>query len=357
MPTALETAIEAQRRRRSGPARHQPAEPPPFSFASLVRSQLRDPAIELQPGEGERERRACEALRAALPEAHRRRSGLPVPMAATSAPLLQNPAPSVVESVLRPTLVLERLGAQRAEVGPGLDGRAQIAPTTVSAGWSDPSTGEEHTSSEFSLGASNVRPRELSAHVSMPRRLLRGGQQVERLLRELLAEATGSEYERAAIAGSGKNGQPLGIARLHETGASGSTPMAGGTATYAEATAALQLAIDGGARLSRCGFLLPDSDFEQYAQTAGPQGQPMLLPGTDGTYLLAGRTAAFSPFLPAGYLIAGEFGQVRLTWQGDPWLLSNPYTQAHKGITKISIYDCFDVTVARPRLLHALIPA
>jgi len=344
-------------RKRSGPARHQPqAEPAGFSFAALVRSQLRDPLIELAPDEGLRERRMIDAATALVPKQYRR-DGLMLPMAATAAPLLQNPAASEIERVVRPETVLEALGAQRRTLPQGWDSRASVVPTRVASGWSDPTTGVETLTSETVLGASFAKPREVSAHVEMSRRLLRSGREAEALLRDAISEAVGSEIERASIAGSGKQGQPLGLAFVHETGASGATAMAGATATYAETLGALQAVIDNGARLRRCAFLLPDADAEGYLAAAGASGEPMLREAGDGFYTLAGRPAAFSPFLPSGYLIAGEFGQVRMTWQGAPFVMVNPYTQAHKGITKLSIYDCFDCTVARPSFLHTLTPA
>lgn len=340
----------APARHREGPPKQQQG----YSLSALIRSKLHDPQLDVRAGEGDNEARVSDAILATVPESLRVRGAMAMPYRPSAAVLTGNaPAPGALApsrldmgQVLRPVLALERLGARRVELPEGYAGRSVTSPVSITAGWSDPQTGETVPAQQFALGATNVTLRELTVEVELSRLLLRQSTRTESLVRELFRVACEGEHERATIAGTGRNGQPLGLVTMAESGILPTSPAVGSLPTYSELTAGLQVALDAGAHLRRSGWLLPMADWDDYQVLQHPGGYPALVNGT-----LAGRPVEFSPFLPSGKAIAGEFAELEVTYQGAPQMLVNPYTKANMSITKISIFDYIDATVRRPSLL------
>lgn len=252
--------------------------------------------------------------------------------------------------ILRPETALGRLGAVRRDLPFGWVSNLDVAPGRVTAGWSDPITGEAPPVQEFNLGTSRAKPRELVVEVEASRRMLRWVPQAEQLLLDALGEAAESETERVALVGTGKDGQPLGLLQLQGAAPVQAQAVAGAVPTYSELTTGLQLALDAGARLRRCGFLLSLADHDALVQLERPGGHPALVEGPEG-WTLAGRPVEFSAWVPSGQAVCGEFAQVGIFYQGLPQILVNPYTKSHQGATRVSMFDLIDVSVSRPQLL------
>jgi HK97 family phage major capsid protein len=343
--------------------RHREAPRTGYSLAGLIRSRLRDPSLAITADEGQNELRISDAILAKVPEHLRGPAGaLALPYQKPQAAIGQDvndfrgggalsPTRLDLADVLRPELSLQRLGARRIELQDGWAGRTSVAASRVTAGWSDPTTGATVPATEFSLATANARPRELSVEIELSRLLLKQGPRTEGLVRELFRTAIEAEHERATVSGTGNNGQPLGLTALGECGVLQRQPVAGSLPTYQELTGGLQRALDSGAHLRRSGFLLPLADNDDLLLLERRPGTPALVERPDGGWLLAGRPAEFSPFVPSGKAIAGEFAELEITYQGAPMLLVNPYTKANQSITRLSIFDYMDSVVRRPQLL------
>jgi HK97 family phage major capsid protein len=337
--------------------RHREA-PKPFSIAALVRSRLRDASLNISPDEGAAEQRISEAIQARLPERLRGPAGaLALPYAAgqTTSTIggggALSPNLADLGAVLRPELALERLGARRVELPDGMASRSTATTSKITSSWINPSTGENPPVAEFTVGSSTAHPRELVTELDVSRLLLKVTPRAEALLRELFAAATEQAHEQATIAGSGSNGQPMGLVVAGEAGVLQQQPTAGSLPTFDELAGGLQLALDSGAHVRRSAFLLPTADHDELLLLERRPGIPALVERPDGGWSLAGRPCEFSPFLPSGKAIAGEFAEVEVVYQGAPNLQINPYTKTHQGITRLSIFDYMDSVVRRPQLL------
>lgn len=323
-----------------------------YSFAAVVRSQLRDRQLDVSPTEGQKERRLSDTLAATIPAAARKSGAFVLPPRAELLPGQSNLAATTlsVEQVIRPETVLSRLGARRVELGTGYGGRRLVSPSRVSVGWVNPETLESTTSRTIAFGESAIKPREGSVRVDVTRSFLRNATEAEKMLRDVLAEAHESEAERVQIAGSGDGMEPMGILAAADAGA---VPSAAGSITYAGLTGALQLALDAGARLRASGYLLSLADFEAASALERAGGHPALVETMDG-HRLGGRPVEFSPWLPTGFAICGEFAQLGIYYQGLPQLLVNPYTRAAHQVTEISVFDTYDVAIVKPGLLRVI---
>lgn len=340
-----------------------PNKPAPWSFAAVVRSGLRDPDLRVLPGEGARELAISSTLQASIPET-RRHSGaivMPVRAEALTGTAIGTFRPdgtlantlTTVESVIRPETCLARLGARRTNLGEGYGGKRSVSPSRVTAQWVDPMLGEATVSREISFGSSSASPRECSVVIDVTRKFLREATEAEAMLQDVMSEASESETERVQIAGSGNGIEPLGILTAANAGA---IATAAGAITYAKLLEVLQERLDAGARLRRCGFLLSQADFEDVAALERTGGHPALIEGPDGSWTLAGRPVEFSPWVPSGHAIVGEFAQVELVYMGLPQLLVNPYTRAQQQVSQISVFDTFDTSISRPSLLAVIEP-
>ena len=333
-----------------------------YSLAALIRSRLTDPSLDIRPDEGQHEKRVSDAIRASIREPHRSPNFyLPIeglrPQAGVTTGTWRGGGALTARrldlgEVLRPELALQRLGARRIDLEAGWSGRATVSPAKLTAGWSDPATGVMQPATEMNLSLTSARTREVTVEVECSRLLLKQTN-AEALVRELFAAACEEEYERAAIDGSGRDGQPMGLTAVAEVGVMQNQPVAGSLPSYGELVGGLQLALDAGARLRRCGFLLSQADHDALVALERPGGHPALVEGVDG-WSLAGRPCEFSAFVPSGQAFAGEFGECELVWQSVPTLLINPYTKSNQSIIKISIFDLFDFVIRRPQFITAI---
>ena len=325
---------------------------PAYSLASLIRSRLKDPQLEVQPGEGAAEARVSDTLMHSIPEHLRVRGAVALPYSVTgydSGAGNLSPTQLALGAVIRPELSIERLGGRRITLPDGWYSRSTVSASRISSGWSNPLTGEVTQVQTFTLGATSANPRESSTVVELSRLLLRQSG-AEALVRELFSVATSTEFERATIAGTGRDGQPLGLLTLGLSGVLPVSPVAGAMPTTTELATAMQATLDRGARLRQTGWLLSLSDWDSYMELERRPGIPALVE-RDGGWSLLGRPAEFSMHVPTGKAICGEFSEVELTWEGVPQMLVDPFTRVDKRITKISLFDYFDATVRRPSLL------
>ncbi|MCP9824500.1 phage major capsid protein [Synechococcus sp. EJ6-Ellesmere] len=321
-------------------------------MAALVRSQLRDPELRVTPGEGSRELKVAEQLAAANPSV-RKSGALMLPPRAAVVPTALATDGVMLAEILRPETALTRLGARRLELPIGWGGSRSVSPSRVTAGWTNYMLAETEETREIQFGSSNVTPRECSITTEVTRRFLADAVSAEEMLQAVMRSAMESEQERVQIVGSGSGTQPLGILRAAQAGAIATSS---GPLTYASLTAALQGRLDAGARLSRCGFLLPQADFDDLAALERTGGHPALVERPDGGHTLAGRPVEFSEWLPSGHAVAGEFSQCALVFMGAEQLLVNPYSRIQQQITTISLYSTFDACIDRPSLLAVVMP-
>ena len=116
--------------------------------------------------------------------------------------------------ILRNKLIISRLGGQ---VLTGLSGNVAIPKQTGTATAYWVIEGEDTTESELTIGMMNLSPKTVSGATAYTRQmLLQGNPSIENLVMLDLATNIALAIDKAAISGTGLNGQPLGI--LNTTG-------------------------------------------------------------------------------------------------------------------------------------------
>jgi hypothetical protein len=272
---------------------------------------------------------------------------LPYQATAGSPKGIGNEGPLSISEVVRPDTVLRQLGAVEIDLGTGFTGKQDIQPSRVGWGWQDPQLVEIVNETVLEFAAANLQPREVSSKVLLSRRVLKSSQ-AEGVVREAFAIALREAYETAALAGEGRNGVPQGLLNIAADAGIHRSPRVGAVPTWTEALAAAQLAIDGGCPVSRLGWCLSDADYAAALAVERPGGKPMIRDHDDGTFSLGGRPLRFSPHLPAGHAIVGDWRQVVIAYQGAPGLIVNPFSRANYAQTEITIFQNVDVICRRP---------
>jgi hypothetical protein len=329
-----------------------------YSLAALVRSQLRDPSLNVSAAEGSRELRISEQLATIDPQSRRNSSGILLPPRAevkmTGLGSTALAAESVIVSdILRPETCLTRLGARRLELPIGYGSRRSISPSRVTAGWINYELQESESTREIQFGSSSVTPREMSVVIDVSRAFLRYAVESESMLQLVMRSALESEQERVQIVGSGVGAEPWGVLRAAQAGVIATQP---GGLTYGNLLVALQSRVSAGARLRRCGWLFSAEDFAYVSALQRDSGGAPALESASGAWSLAGLRAEFSEALPAGHAICGDFSTMAIVFLGTEEMLVNPYSKVQQQTTIISLHQTLDTCIDRPSFLAVVEP-
>lgn len=166
------------------------------------------------------------------------------------------------------------------------------------------------------------------------------------MLRRTVAET----IERGILAGTGSNGQPMGLVndeKLNQqtfTAASGSLPTAARTA---ELVAEI---LQAGGDLESVQILLSAEDYADSQQPSTASDTP-LVSINDGRRRMAGVPVAFSPYVPTGNVILADWSRVAVSYIGAPQLIINPYTYAESGMLELTLFQMVGYAVERLELL------
>lgn len=333
--------------------------PVEYSLVSLIR-RLALPEADLQPGkrEGEAEATLGKGLADEQPESRRIR-GVLLPgraLAELGADGIERGGSLVgsrieLADAISPDTVLSRLGVRFPTLRAGDTSLVTVA--MKAKGWwvsegelipdSDPFAGEGLA------GGASFGWSDLGSRVVLTRRLLKQGRQVEGEVRGLLRRTIAAEVEDAGINGTGGK-QPHGLlSPAHEIPVATTT---GALPTRSEITTAVQsVTVGGKTGLERVKILASGADFDSYMNTAG-----LVREGDNGELSIAGRPLYFSPYLPTGRTILGDFSQYVMPFFGLPDLTVNPFL-ADFTQTSITIWQSVGSAVSRPELLRVLQPA
>jgi HK97 family phage major capsid protein len=230
--------------------------------------------------------------------------------------------PDLFIDALRPRSVVLSLGAQ--PVG-GLKGDVQVPrqQTTSTAFWtttsgSAPVVSGAITESEGSFDATPliVAPAQVSSLGKISRQLLlQGGQLVNQVLANDVANVLGSALDLAAIAGPGTGGQPTGI-----TNTSGVNTSSGTAFSYATSVAAVQSVVTPNAIINRraLGWAATPTVAGLLAQRVKLAAQAAFIwDGNVDTGSINKHPAISSNNVPAGTAIFGDWSQALILSWGD----------------------------------------
>ena len=249
-------------------------------------------------------------------------------------------------AALQPVLQVERLGARRVTLGSG--DLLVSAPAIAGGGWV--SEDADSIAETALFGAAMREPKEAAARLKLSRRLFNQSAISEQEFRLMLQRTVSETIEKGILAGTGSNGQPMGLAndaKLNQetfTAASGSLPSAARTAELV--TEILQA----GGDLESVQILLSAEDYADSQQPSTASDTP-LVSINDGRRRMAGAPVAFSPYVPTGNLIIADWSRVAISYVGAPQLVINPYTYAESGMLELTLFQMVGYAVERRELL------
>lgn len=236
---------------------------------------------------------------------------------------------------LRDSLLVRALGVRTLS---GLVGNVSIPKygAGLSAGWVE--EGEALSESEMAFESVTLSPKHVGGITEMSRQLIQqSAPAIEGLVREDLSHAVAAAVDAAIIAGTGTDGEPLGI--IGRTG----VQTADMPATWADVLAIEQMlaAVN----------INPTGWYTSPAVMTALRG--ILKASTAGSDYIAGRgtigdlPAASSNAAPTDTAILGDWGQVLLGQWGAVELLVNPYAEApyRRGGVLVRAFSTVDVAV------------
>lgn len=241
--------------------------------------------------------------------------------------------------ILRNKLVIAKLGGQ---VLSGLQGNVAIPKQTGSATAYWIAEGGETTASELGLGLVELKPKTVSAKTAYTRQmLLQGNPDVEALVMNDLAANIALAIDKAAISGTGADGQPTGI--LNTTGINGvDCSSAAGGLTWAKVVDFDTQIANGNA----------DIDNMNFIAGAGVTGKlKTTLKSANGSeYLLEkgevnGYNHTRTNQVAANTLLFGDFSQMITGLWGGLDIMIDPYEKADSGGIVIRAFQSVDIGV------------
>lgn len=239
---------------------------------------------------------------------------------------------------LRENLLARKLGVR---VLSGLTGDVVVPKygSGLETGWV--SEGGAVPESDMAFSSVSLKPKHVGGKTEMSRQLImQSSPDIESLVRDDLSFLIAKQIDRAIIAGTGTNNEPLGI--LHAAGTQ--TGMLSATPTYAEVMAIVQQLED--KEIFSGAWLADGSAKTQLATRLREAG----LPG----YLLENGQMANYPFYVTrelnDTLILGDFSQVLLGIWSELDILVNPYAEPaySRGGVQVRAMATVDVAVRHP---------
>ena len=229
--------------------------------------------------------------------------------------------------------------------------------SNVNAKWSADETAEA-SMLEPAFKGLPAKPHTISGCIDLTHEIvLQSCVDVQTLIAELILESMGREIDRAALAGSGENGEPHGI--VGTAGVHAETIATAGSATAAEIAAFVDDVAASDADDDKIAFVAPSAvranlrDIRRKAvevknadnATVGAYGgEPVMANGR-----IFDKPLFVSNVAPEKKLVAGDFSEVAvLTWGKGVEILVDRYTLAKSGVLRVVAFLDVDVVVRNP---------
>jgi hypothetical protein len=250
-------------------------------------------------------------------------------------------------AALQPVLQVERLGARRVTLQGG-DNLVSAAATS-GGGWI---TEDADSIQETALfGAAMRAPKEAAARLKMSRRLFNQSGISEQEFRLMLQRTISATVESGILAGTGSNGQPMGLINDQQLQQETFTS-ADSLPTRARVAELVGEILEAGGDLEQVQILLSAADYESSQLfVASASGDAPKVEIYDGTRRMAGVPCAFSPYIPTGNLVIADWSRVAISYIGAPQLIINPYSYSESGLLELTLFQMVGYAVERRELL------
>ena len=188
-----------------------------------------------------------------------------------------------------------------------------------------------------SIGSAAVTPKQAAALTVASGQLLRQSPYAEPLIRQQLLEAAGLALDTAVLAGSGADGQPLGILNTSGIGTQSGTSLAQAGVVHMK-----KLVADSGAQDEGMRFIGSTDARELLEKRERATGLGFIWDNGKVASLPAYATTV----MPAATLLCGEFSKCLATVWGVQ-VLADPYSEFRTGKVQFSVRMLVDVAVAQ----------
>jgi hypothetical protein len=150
----------------------------------------------------------------------------------------------------------------------------------------------------------------------------------EQLVLSEIQGAMRTAVEQFVFAGTGSDSEPLGLLNTSVI------PSVSGSATSTNLLADVQAVLDEGADLRRVSIFASSSDF---AALCFPE--EVTRSDTPGVASLGPVPMRFTPHLPPGHAITGQFDLLRIAYFEQPEVLVNPFVDDAAGSTRYQVWQ------------------
>ena len=247
-----------------------------------------------------------------------------------------------VAQAVRPTLVLEAMGAERIEINavgellfPRWSGGA--------GGWL--AEGEASVSDAATIASVSATPHCAAARLALSRRLRNQAREdLEAAVLRELGQCVAATLESGFLAGSGSNEEPLG---LISTPGIGSQSFAGAVPTLAELAGMVERYADAAGDLGAARWLLHPSDLSDLLL---PNGGEMIVQYIDGAHRLFGLPIFTTSHLTEGKHLLLDPSAVATVFFGPAQVVMDEYSNGKSlsGAAEICVFNFADLAVLRP---------
>jgi len=315
----------------------QPAPQVPYSVLSVVRAASMDAEL-FSDGQAAREQKASQIIANSVvqPTGGMLRGGtfLPVGREArslTSAGFLATSLNSLHQA-LRPALRLNDLGAQLLDLSGNREVLAAGVPAAAGGGFA--TENGDAVESIATISGCSLAAADAFTRMTVSRRLLRSPA-AEATLLDLTRRTLAATIERGVLAGTGADGQPLGLLTAP---ALQQKIQAGAVLTLTEAAEAVEQVLLADGDLESTAFLMAAADFSPLVANVFA-GQTNIVPDAPSAYNLAGRPVHFSKFIPSGRWICADWSQLTIGYWGPPELIVDKVTLSARGTTAVTLWQ------------------
>ena len=305
-------------------------------IAQLIRERC--PVSQARPG-------ACLPDRQLLRDLQLTTGGL---SGANLAGAVHNPL-ALVAGAARPQLVLERAGVEAIQVD---DSQECALPRWRgdAGGWIR--EGETLSAAGLELSSVIASAHHCGAAINFSRRLRSGTQgDLQAAVTAEMRRSVSRVLEQGLLAGSGSNGEPLGLINQ----AAGAVSFAAALPTFSEVLQMVEALGDANGDLGAASWILHPSDAAALAeqQVVANTGQMIIQPIGIRQWAMAGLPMFLSTNVPEGKLILLDPIAAKIVNFGPPQLIADPFSGSNSvtGATSIVVSNYTDLAVAEPELV------
>jgi len=247
-----------------------------------------------------------------------------------------------VAQAVRPTLVLEAMGAERIEVNAVGE---LLFPrwSGGSGGWL--AEGEASVSDAATIASASATPHCAAARLALSRRLRNQAREdLEAAVLRELGQCVAATLEAGFLTGTGSSEQPLG---LISTPGIGSQSFAGAVPTLAELAGMVERYADAAGDLGAARWLMHPSDL---ADLLLPNGGEMIVQYIDGAHRIYGLPIFTTSNLTEGKHLLLDPSAVTTVFFGPAQVVMDEYSNGKSlsGAAEICVFNFADLAIIRP---------